>query len=364
MQQQETIGRHDLVLLFDVRNGNPNGDPDAGGIPRVNPLNGHGIVTDVCIKRKIRNFVQLDKGFEPPYDIYVREKSVLGAAHFKICEELGIDAGASAVREIAPEIAEAIGMTELPEGVEVIEDGDARRLVVASTADVAAVKRYVKESGLDKAAARAVADTLKEARPRKLSRDESERGCEAMCRRYFDIRAFGAVLSLKSAPNYGQVRGPVQVTFAESLDPITPVETTVTRCAVTTEAESADQGGENRTMGRRTIVPYALYRAHVFVSGPFAARTGFGQADLDLVLRALAGMFEHDHAAARGEMNVRALCGFRHASPMGNAPSGTLLERIKATRAQDRPCPASFADYRIETDTGNLPEGVEFIRVV
>jgi CRISPR-associated protein Csd2 len=284
--------RYDFVLLFDVINGNPNGDPDAGNAPRLDPETGHGLVTDVCIKRKIRNFITLVKSDpatgqpEPGYDIYVKERAILNQQHKKAYDTLGLKT-----------------------------DGNAAE----------------KASNVERARA-------------------------WMCQTFFDIRMFGAVMGTEI--NAGQVRGPVQIAFARSVDPITSLEQSITRMAVTTERESQAQDGGNRTMGRKEIVPYGLYRAHGFVSPHLAAQTGFSEADLNLLWLALERMFETDRSAARGEMTTRALYVFEHDSALGNAPAHRLFERV-TVRLRDESRPArAYADYDVTFAGEGLPAGV------
>ncbi len=287
--------RYDFVLLFDVIDGNPNGDPDAGNMPRMDPQTGHGLVTDVCLKRKVRNYVGIAKGETPPYEIYVKEKAVLTNQQEKAYLALGFD----------------------PKGAEGKRKGG---------------------------------DEVGEAR-------------KWMCKNFFDIRAFGAVMSLKEA-NCGQVRGPVQMTFARSMDPITPAEHSITRMAVATEKEAEAQQGDNRTMGRKFTVPYGLYRAHGFISAHLAAQTGLSDEDLALLWEALGGMFEHDHSAARGQMTTRGLYVFQHATALGNAPAHRLFERVSVALRDPAGTPRGFEDYAVQVDTDGLPEGVELLRWV
>ena len=284
--------RYDFVLLFDVINGNPNGDPDAGNSPRIDPETGYGLVTDVCLKRKIRNYICLAKANpangEPDsgYDIYVKEKAILNLQGKRAYDALKLDPESKG-KEKAGEISEARAW---------------------------------------------------------------------MCQTFFDIRMFGAVMSLEI--NCGQVRGPVQLAFARSVDPIAALEETITRMAVATEREAEKQGGDNRTMGRKEIVPYALYVAHGFISPYLAADTGFSEADLNLLWQALQMMFEHDRSAARGEMASRKLVVFEHGSPLGNAPAHTLFDRIQITR-KDATRPArAYSDYMVTLDKENLPAGI------
>jgi len=305
--------RYDFVVLFDVANGNPNGDPDAGNMPRLDPETNHGLVSDVCMKRKVRNFIELAKADELGAGIYVREGSVLNDTHREAYK---------ALRPDNPKIS--------------------------------------KESKLNP-----------------QNDDEAKFVRDFMCRNFFDVRTFGAVMS--TGINCGQVRGPVQFSFAQSVEPIVPLEISITRMAATNEKEKAerqqgDDGNErteNRTMGRKHIVPYGLYRAHGFVSAKLSEKTGFSDSDLDLLFEAISNMFEHDRSAARGEMAVRKLIVFKHECALGNAPAHTLFERVKVGRnidglfravndpGLDNRSPARcFGDYKVEIDKLNLPEGV------
>lgn len=289
MAQENIITkRYDFVLLFDVKDGNPNGDPDAGNLPRLDAETGNGLVTDVCLKRKVRNFIQLSKQNEQGYDIFVKEKAILNNA-------------------------------------------------IDEAHDSEAVKAEKKDA------------------------DKTEAARKFMCAKYFDIRTFGAVMS--TGKNAGQVRGPVQVTFARSIDPVVSSEHSITRMAVATEAEAEKQKGDNRTMGRKFTVPYGLYRAHGFVSAHLAAQTGFTNDDLNVLWEALEKMFWEDHSAARGEMNVRGLYVFEHSTALGNAPAHELFDKIKVER-KDSTAPArSFDDYVVTIDE-LMPPGVSLIRKV
>lgn len=277
--------RYEFVYLFDVSNGNPNGDPDAGNMPRLDPESSKGLVTDVCLKRKIRNFIELTVEKTPGYEIYVKEKSVLNLQNKKAYDELGI-----------------------------------------------------------------------QQEPKKLPKDvkKAEEITNWMCDHFFDIRAFGAVMTTEV--NCGQVRGPVQLAFAKSIDPIIPLEISITRMAVTTEKEAEEQSGGNRTMGRKHIVPYGLYRVHGFISAKLAEKTGFSDADLDKLWHALSLMFEHDRSAARGEMAARKLIVFKHNDALGNVPAHVLFERVKVERINgEKDTPASsFSDYKISIDETDL----------
>jgi CRISPR-associated protein Csd2 len=288
--------RYDFVLLFDVKDGNPNGDPDAGNLPRLDAETGHGLVTDVSIKRKIRNFVGLAKGEQPPFEIYVKEKAVLNNQHKRAYD--------------------GIGRKDLLEGDDKKRKGG---------------------------------DAVNEARA-------------WMCRNFYDVRSFGAVMS--TGVNCGQVRGPVQLTFARSVDPIIAQEHSITRMAVATEAEAEKQEGDNRTMGRKHTVPYGLYLAHGFVSAFLARQTGFGEDDLELLWQALENMFEHDRSAARGEMATRGLYVFEHDSELGNAHAHSLFERIVPKLKEGVVVPRGFGDYEIELKDADLPPGVKLSRRV
>jgi CRISPR-associated protein Csd2 len=280
--------RYDFVFLFDVRNGNPNGDPDAGNMPRMDPETAHGLVTDVAIKRKIRNYVAMAKGDTSGYDIYMRDGAVLNVQHRKAYAHLKIEP-----------------------------------------------------------------DT----KSKKAPKDKAQDLTRWMCANFFDIRTFGAVMSTEV--NAGQVRGPVQFTFAESIDAIMPMEVSITRSSVTNEKDALLN---DRTMGRKHIVPYGLYKTHGFVSGRLAndptKGTGFSGTDLALVWEALANMFDHDRAAARGEMTARRLIVFKHDSDLGNAPAHTLLDRVSVARKEGEGPPRSFADYTVAVDEAGLPAGI------
>jgi CRISPR-associated protein Csd2 len=310
--------RYDIVFLFDVTRGNPNGDPDAGNLPRLDPETNYGLVSDVSLKRKIRNYTELAKGDQPGYRIYVQEGAILNDKHREAYK---------AVRGDSEKVAKDKSLN--PQG-----DEEAKALT------------------------------------------------KFMCDNFFDVRAFGAVMS--TGVNAGQVRGPVQVTFATSIEPILPLEISITRMAATNEKDKADRekGGEgderteNRTMGRKHIVPYGLYRAHIFVNAKLAERTGFGEEDLDHLFKSLSSMFEHDRSAARGEMAARRGVAFRHASSLGNAPAQALFDRVKVHRkigddvfepGSDRlsnyPPARRFADYEVTVHRDNIPDGIEIVEL-
>lgn len=358
--------RYDFVLIFDVQDGNPNGDPDAGNLPRVDPETGKGLVTDVCLKRKVRNYVQLTKTndkdeAEKGFDIYIKEKAVLGRAHFKAFSDLGIPTGQISQKEIPDALQAAFEELDLPDGL-LIEDAESdehQTLIVAADADKKAIKQWLKDQKPAKELTTFINNALKDAKPKKPSAEDTEKGKGKMCEDYYDIRTFGAVMSLKSAPNCGQVRGPVQMTFARSVDPIVTLEHSITRMAVATEAEAEKQSGDNRTMGRKHTVPYGAYVAHGFISPHLAHQTGFNKDDLDIFWKALKDMFEHDRSAARGLMATRKLIVFKHDTALGNASAHELFDLVKLVREGDsQKPPRAFSDYKLEFDPLEVPTGV------
>ncbi len=275
----ELKNRIDFIYIFDVQDGNPNGDPDAGNLPRVDAETGMGLITDVCLKRKVRNYVQVAKGCADGYDIFIKEKAILNKS---------IDAAHE-------------------------EDS------VKSATDKISAARNV------------------------------------MCKKYFDIRTFGAVMS--TGKNAGQVRGPIQFTFARSIDPIAATEHSITRMAVATEKEAEKQGGDNRTMGRKATVPYGLYVCHGFISANLANQTGFSEEDLALFWDALINMFDVDRSAARGLMSAQKLIVFRHDSILGNSPANKLFDLVNVVKKCDG-APRQFSDYEVTIDKDNLPASV------
>jgi CRISPR-associated protein Csd2 len=351
--------RYDFVFFFDVKDGNPNGDPDAGNLPRIDAETGMGLVTDVCLKRKIRNFVQLtkvkqDSSPEEGYEIYVKEKAVLGRSHVRAFEALGIKLGEESRKEVPEGFLDALQDFTLPEGMSLTADEeDKYSIVVAADADVKAVKDelkgLMKESQLSSDIKKFLGDCLKGVKAGKPKAEDVEKGRGWMCKTFFDVRTFGAVMSLKSAPNCGQVRGPVKLTFARSVEPVVALEHTITRMAVATEAEAERQQGDNRTMGRKFTIPYGLYRAHGFISPHLAAQTGFNSDDLKVFWDALLKMFDHDRSAARGLMTTRRLVIFRHDSALGNRPASELFDRVTCRRATSGPA-REFSDYEILLD--------------
>ncbi|RMH65894.1 MAG: type I-C CRISPR-associated protein Cas7/Csd2 [Calditrichaeota bacterium] len=276
--------RYEFIFIFDVENGNPNGDPDAGNMPRMDPETSHGLVTDVSIKRKIRNYVEIVHQDKAPYCIYVKEKAILTHQQKRAYESLKIS-------------------------------------------------------------------------DKNSNHSDIEMARAWMCQNFYDVRTFGAVMSLKEF-NCGQVRGPVQINFAKSIDPIMPQELSITRMAVATEAEAKKQKGDNRTIGKKALVSYGLYKTEGYISAHFAKNTGFNEEDLQLLWESLINMYDHDHSASRGKMNSRKLIVFKHDSPLGNAPAHQLFDRVRVKKKDDLP-PRSFDQYTIEIDRTKLPEGIE-----
>lgn len=294
MMSEPIKNRYDFVILFDVENGNPNGDPDAGNMPRVDPETGLGLVTDVCLKRKIRNYVEDVKEDADGYRIYIKDQVPLNRSDAEALSALGVDKDLKAAKKNDPDL------------------------------------------------------------DRKIR--------DYMCSHYYDIRTFGAVMTtfVKGALNCGQVRGPVQLGFARSIDPILPQEVAITRIAITTEADAEKKGTE---MGRKYIVPYGLYRAEGYVSANLARKvTGFSEEDLQLLWQAILNMFENDHSAARGKMAVRELIVFKHESELGNAPAYKLFDAVHVKRRENIDVPRSYSDYTVTVDN-NLPAGVSCERM-
>ena len=357
--------RYDFVLLFDVKDGNPNGDPDAGNLPRVDAESGRGLVTDVCLKRKVRNYVSLKHDFASPHGIYIREKAVLGRAHVEAFQSLGIELGQEISAVVPTGLLAECEEVQLPAGLSVREKDDVSRLILDAEFDKSEVKTWLKDATREKSISaslhRFLTDLTKQGKTRKPKQEEVSRGREYMCQHYYDIRTFGAVMSLKSAPNCGQVRGPVQLTFGRSVDTIVSLEHSITRMAVATEAEAEKQSGDNRTMGRKFTVPYGLYVSHGFVSAHLAAQTGFSEEDLQLFWEALVNMFEHDRSAARGEMTTRGLYIFRHDCELGNAPAHALFKRIVPKLKDPASAPRDWEDYDVAVNREGLPQGVELL---
>lgn len=289
--------RYEFMILFDVENGNPNGDPDAGNLPRIDPESGYGLVTDVCLKRKIRNYVELVKESEPGYRIYVKEGVPLNRSD--------------------NEAYQSIGVTD---------------------------------------------KSVKEAKKKDPDIDLKIRNY--MCDNFFDIRTFGAVMTtfVKAALNCGQVRGPVQLGFAKSIDPVISQEVTITRVAITTEKDAEEKKTE---IGRKSIIPYALYRTEGYVSANLARKvTGFSEEDLELLWQAIINMFENDHSAARGNMAVRELIVFKHDSELGNCPTYKLFDAVDVHRKDGVICARKYSDYEVTLHTEKIPDSVEVMRKI
>ena len=281
--------RFDFVYIFDVQDGNPNGDPDAGNLPRIDAETGMGLVTDVCLKRKVRNYVQMAKECKDGFDIFIKEKAVLNN-------------------------------------------------LIDSSYDDDSVKSKERQE------------------------DKTEAARKVMCSRYYDVRTFGAVMS--TGKNAGQVRGPIQLTFARSVDPINSSEHSITRMAVTTEKEAEKQSGDNRTMGRKSTVPYGLYVCHGFVSANLAAQTGFSEDDLVLFWEALKNMFDVDRSAARGLMSAQKLIVFKHDSALGNAPANQLFDLVHVEKKADVDVPRKFGDYVVSIEKEKIPSGVSLEELI
>ena len=341
--------RYDFIYLFDCTDANPNGDPDAGNLPRIDADTGHGLTTDVMLKRKIRNFVSMTNPGKQGLGIYVAEGAVLGRAHTEAFRKLGISVGEDAPKEISEEVHDRLSEAGLPDGLRLDSADDGGfLLVLEGTADKKAVSEWLKDAELSKEDAKLIKDLVKAAKSRKPTREETASGRDQMCKDYFDIRTFGAVMSIKSAPNCGQVRGPVQISFSRSVDPIQQSEHSITRMAVTKE----DDFAKERTMGRKFTVPYALYQTHGFVNPFLADQTGFSDKDLELFFIALENAFQFDQSAARpaGSMAPRGLLVFKHDSQLGKAPSHSLFDRLKIESFEEKPSedgkpPRKFADY-------------------
>ncbi|MDR2507434.1 MAG: type I-C CRISPR-associated protein Cas7/Csd2 [Candidatus Accumulibacter sp.] len=348
--------RYDFVLVFDVKDGNPNGDPDAGNLPRVDAETGQGLVTDVCLKRKIRNFVQLTQT-GAGYDMFIKEKAILNNLIADTYKELNVATGQESRKDIPSDFVEEFREAEFCNGLSISEEDDETvALVVAEDADKPEIKKWIKESALSKGAEKFIDAVLKDAKSRKTTPQERDKGKAKMCEKYYDIRTFGAVMS--TGANAGQVRGPVQLTFARSIDPIVTLEHSITRMAVTTEADAVKQSGDNRTMGRKNTVPYGVYVAYGFISPALANLTGFLQNDLDLLWKALKEMFEHDRSAARGLMATQKLIVFKHDSALGNAPAHELFKRVKVEKKKDVEIARDFDDYEFSINKNTLPEGI------
>ena len=296
--------RYEFVVLFDVENGNPNGDPDAGNMPRIDPESGLGLVTDVCLKRKIRNYVEMVKEDAKGYQIYIKEDVPLNRSDRKACESLGI------------------------------EEKDDKKIT----------------------------DSLKKLK--KTDPDVDVKLRDYMCDNFYDIRTFGAVMTtfVKASLHCGQVRGPVQLGFARSIDPIISQEVTITRVAITTEKDAENK---NTEMGRKSIVPYGLYRGEGYVSANLARKvTGFSEEDLDLLWEAIINMFENDHSAARGRMAVRELIVFKHSKELGDCPAYKLFDAVEVKKKEEVEYPRKYQDYIVQVHEEDIPNTVEVKRMI
>ncbi len=296
--------RYEFVVLFDVENGNPNGDPDAGNMPRIDPESGLGLVTDVCLKRKIRNYVEMVKEDTKGYKIYIKENVPLNRSDREACSSLGI------------------------------QDAEDKKIT----------------------------DSIKKLK--KTDPDVDKKLRDYMCENFYDIRTFGAVMTtfVKASLNCGQVRGPVQLGFARSIDPIINQEVTITRVAITTEKDAENKSTE---MGRKNIVPYALYRVEGYISANLARKTtGFSEEDLTLLWEAIINMFEHDHSAARGKMAVRELIVFKHSNELGDCPAYKLFDAVEVKKNDDVEYPRKYQDYTVDIYQDRIPDSVEMKRMI
>jgi len=320
----ELKNRYDFVYVFDVKDGNPNGDPDAGNLPRVDAETGKGLITDVCLKRKVRNFIELIKEAKPPFDIFVKEKAILNQAIQKAFIEVGL------TEEKQKEYDE-----KLKDLKKKLKDEEDKNKIEELKKEIESIKENM----------------------------SNEKAKKYMCENYYDIRTFGAVLS--TGMNAGQVRGPIQLTFARSVDPILSLEHSITRMAVATEKEAEDQKGDNHTFGRKSTVPYGLYVGYGFVSVPFSKQTGFSEEDLELFWKALINMFENDRSAARGLMSARKLYVFKHNDELGNAPASKLFDLVNIKKKDESKPARDFSDYQVpRKEEIKTPEGIELIEKI
>jgi len=333
--------RYEFVLLFDVKNGNPNGDPDGGNLPRIDPETGHGITTDVCLKRKVRNYVDLVKENVSPYEIHVREGAFLSEHHKRAHKALDNE---KLFAHVPSDLLEELGnYQDYPEGVGFENKG----VYLQLSADIDKAKKEVGKlkdiSGASKAKLKELFVDSKEMVAKKW-----------MCKNFFDVRTFGSVMSTGDK-TCGQVRGPVQLGFSRSIDPIVGLDVAMFRTAAVRVDKPEDKG----LGARKAIVPYGLYRVHGFISAPLAKQTGFSEEDLELFWESLENMFDHDRSAARGEMAAQKLIVFKHESELGNAPAHKLFDLVTVKRATDIAAPArAFSDYAVEIDKNNVPQGI------
>lgn len=336
--------RYEFIYLFDVKNGNPNGDPDAGNLPRMDPETSHGIVTDVCLKRKVRNYVDFVKKNISPYEIHVREGAFLSEHHKRAHKAL--DNEKLFVHIPSDLIEEFKEYQNYPEGL----GFENECVYLQLNANIDKAKKEVEKR-------KDISDAAK-AKLKELFVDSKERIAKRwMCKNFFDVRTFGAVMSTGDK-KCGQVRGPVQLSFSRSIDPIIGLDIAMFRTAAVAVDKPEDKG----LGARKAIVPYALYRTHGFISAPLARQTGFSEEDLELLWNALLNMFDHDHSAARGEMTAQKLIVFKHESELGNAPANKLFDlvRVERTENTDLP-PRSFSDYKVIINSDAVPEKVSLI---
>ncbi len=344
---QPIKNRYEFILLFDVKNGNPNGDPDAGNMPRIDPETGHGITTDVCIKRKIRNYVDLVKENTSPYEIHVREGAFLSEHHKRAHKALDDNdrVNIHAPSDLQEELAT---YKEYPEGIGFENEG----IYFQFSADLEKAKKAVGKLKNISAASKAVLKELfvesKEAAAKKW-----------MCKNFFDVRTFGAVMSTGDK-RCGQVRGPVQLSFAQSIDPIIGLDIAMSRTA----AVNVDKPDDKGLGARKAIIPYGLYRMHGYISAPLAKQTGFCDEDLDLFWNTLQNMFDHDRSAARGEMASQKLIVFKHDSELGNAPAHKLFELVDVEQKDPSRPARKFTDYTVTIDKDNVPSGVSLQELI
>ena len=362
--------RQDFVLLFDVTDGNPNGDPDAGNLPRVDPETMQGLVTDVCLKRKVRNYILAAKrnGDQSVarFDIYVKERGVLNREHQRAYDAKEIEVGEPKSETIPPDLAQVFapgseGVT-LPDGfsLEAGESDDSWTLLYSGLLDAQERKEALKQIGeeLGKKAKDFCSKVVRGAKSRKPNHEEVASARKWMCEQFFDIRAFGAVMS--TGVNCGQVRGPIQMTFARSIDPVIPLDLSITRVAVTREEDASKERG----MGRKALLPYGLYKSFGFVNPHFAKDTGLCADDLAIFWKALQKMWDLDRSASRGFMSIRGLFVFTHQDSVGNAPAHVLFERIQVKRKNRVEAPRKFEDYTVTFDDVDLPGGVIATKLV
>ncbi|WP_375167412.1 type I-C CRISPR-associated protein Cas7/Csd2 [Desulfofundulus thermocisternus] len=355
--------RHEFILLFDVKSGNPNGDPDAGNLPRIDPETMHGLITDVALKRKVRDYVALVL----KKDIFIKSEVALNTLIFEAFKEAGVEPLQVPLNETEQEDEELLAWLQrkaeagfLLDGGQLIYSAEAlkQREIARLLAEGLEEERKDLARKLQQLAQR-LAEATKGYKGKAITRETREEARKRLCAKYFDIRMFGAVLA--TGLNAGQVRGPVQLTFARSVDPIFPLDISITRQARTTQERLATG---NTEMGRKPIVPYGLYRTHGFYNPFLAQQTEVSQEDLEALWEALGNLFEYDRSASRGEMHVRGLWVFTHDNAKGNAPAHKLFELVRVSRKEGVSVPRSFNDYEVMVEEGNVPPGVTLTRLV